>query len=331
MSWLFITLGLLFGQAVFGGEVSLASNQKTNQKDNESSSQRVIQETIEVANIPLPPSAVHREALMEDMPYTSLSLSKTGDAWLAGKNHLWKWNPDKGVLKKIEIPSEGFGRVISVGLDAVIYQSSKKVYLILDQPLSIKEIFKGPKVALDMSPDDSIILGSKQSQMISPDLLKKSPLSLDLSPCDEISLAMLGKVFCRIQSEVLLASKDLVKMKSILKSKSPIKDFIAFGDSLVVVSEKVVWLVGPDGRLLKTIVPENGRRIAASHLNREQHTFLFSDRLFEINPMDGKSKLITWISAPTAKAVDDLWYNSGRIGMILDGFPYLFQIEKSPR
>jgi hypothetical protein len=91
MSWLFITLGLLFGQAGFGGEASLPSNQKTNQKDNESSSQRVIQETIEVANIPLPPSAVHREALMEDMPYTSLSLSKTGDAWLAGKNHLWKW------------------------------------------------------------------------------------------------------------------------------------------------------------------------------------------------------------------------------------------------
>ncbi len=308
MTWFLLTLGFLLTPAAFSSELK--------------------QETKEVSNLELLPSAVHREALLEDMPFTSISLSETGEAWIAGKHSLWKWTPAIGGLKKMEIPSEGLARVISWTAGSAVFQTLKKVYMIWDQPVSIKEIYSGTKVALDLNPEGLLAIGSKQSFLITRELHSKMPMSTDLAGCEAISLGEKGQVFCRIKGEIFLASKDQAKMKLILKTKSEIKAFRAFGDSVVVVSDKAVWVIGTDGSLLKTVIPQNGKKIAASYLDTHNHAFLFSDKLFEVNQIGEKKKITTWLSAPGTKVVDDLSYKNGRIGLILDGFPYIFQLEQ---
>lgn len=311
MAWFILTLGLLLAPSAFSAEPK--------------------QETKEVSNLELLPSALHREALLEDMPFSSVSLSETGEAWLAGKNNLWKWNPAIGILKKLEIPSEGLARVISLTAGSAVFQTLKKVYMIWDQPVSIKEIYSGSRVALDLTPQGSLAIGSKQSYLIAKELHSKTYMSMDLAGCEGISLGEKGQVFCRIKGEIFLASKEQAKMKLILKTKSEIKAFKALGDSLVVVSDRAVWAIGTDGSLLKTVIPQSGKKIAASYLDNHTHAFLFSDKLFEVNQIEEKAKITTWLSAPGTKVVDDLSYRNGRIGLILDGFPYIFQLEQIRR
>jgi len=117
MTWFLLTLGLLLAPAALSEDLK--------------------PETREVSNLELLPSALHRESLLEDMPFSSVSLSETGEAWLTGKQNLWKWNPALGLLKKIEIPSEGLARVISLTAGSAVFQTLKKVYMIWDQPVSI--------------------------------------------------------------------------------------------------------------------------------------------------------------------------------------------------
>jgi len=316
MTWFLLTFSFLLAPAAYSGEMKPETKQEMKQ------------ETKEVSNLELLPSAVHREALMEDTPFSSVSLSDTGDVWLAGKHNLWKWNPAQGLLKKMEIPSEGLARVMALTADSAVFQTSKKVYMILDRPVSIKEIYSGSNAAIDMTRDGSLAVGSKQSFLLTQDLKLKTSLSMDLAGCERISLGQNGQIFCGIKGDIFLARKDLGKMKSILKTKSEIKAFAAMGDALVVASDRAVWAVGADGTLLKTIIPPNGKKIAASFLDPHHHAFLFNDKLFEVNPLETKTKITTWLSAPQTKVVDDMSYKNGRIGLILDGFPYIFQLEQ---
>ena len=282
----------------------------------------------EVSNLEIPLQEVQRTAIQMDVPFTSLSLGIGGDVWMLGQKNLWKWNPDQGTLKKIEISSEGEGKVISYSRDSAILKTKNKVYVIYDNPVSIKEIFSGDNSAVSITDDGSIVIGAQISKIVTSDLLKKSSLNFDLSACMKFKVQRNNQVFCQKKGEILLLGTPKSKAISILKTKSVIKDFLPFGEGIVIASDRAVWMVDRDGKLLKTIVPGQGRKIAASFFDDQMHAFLFNDKLFELDATDGSSKIISWLPTPKSVAANDLNFRDGRIGVLLDGYPFVYQLEQ---
>ncbi len=282
----------------------------------------------EVSNLEVPLQEVHRTAIQMDLPFTSLSLGIGGDVWMLGQKNLWKWNPDQGTLKKIEISSEGDGKVISYSRDSAILKTKNKVYVIYDNPVSIKEIFSGANSAVSITDDGSIVIGAQNSKIVTSDLLKKSSFNFDLSACMKFIVQRNNQVFCQKKGEILLLGGPKSKAISILKTKSVLKDFLPFGEGIVIASDRAVWMIDRDGKLLKTIVPGQGRKIAASFFDDQMHAYLFNDKLFELDATDGSSKITSWLPTPKSVTANDLNFRDGRIGVLLDGSPFIYQLEQ---
>jgi hypothetical protein len=286
------------------------------------------QHSKEVSNLEITFQEVHRTAIQSDLPITSLSLGTGGDVWMLGQNNLWKWNPDQGALKKIEIASGGAGKIIAYARDTAILKTKNRVYVIYDNPISIKEIFSGLNSGVAISDDGSIVIGAQLSKSVTSDLQKKTAFDYDLSGCLNFKVHRNNQVFCQKKGEILLLSSPKGKSVSILKTKSNVKEFVPFGEGIVVASDRAVWVIDRDGKLLKTIVPGQGRKIATSFFDDQLHAFLFNDKLFEINATDGSSKVSTWLPTPKSVTASDLKFKDGRIAVLLDGFPYVYQLEQ---
>lgn len=282
-----------------------------------------------VSNLIVAPFDKQSSALSADAPFTSIAQGESGEIWLSGKTNLWKWHPDLASLKKVELNSEGKGQVFSYGKDSVIYKTDSKVYLVYDNPSSIKELHSGNFTSIAVSPFGEILIAGEESFILSFDLKNKSAIEFDLSGCQSIKDFDAQTWLCVSRYSVKKYQLKQPKPTLVIDSKSPVKGSISLTNGYLTAGEKVLWITNSTGALVKTIVPSQDRKIAASFLNQEKHMYLFSDRLLEINDAKNGDKVLTWLQGPKARSVGEMNFKDGRLAIILDGQPHLFQLDKN--